>query len=177
MGAVLTLRVTDADAQRHDLRLATGERTPMLVTGQSATLKLQPLGEPVDGWCTVAGHRAAGMSMRIIPTVLAAASRPRPGTGHNGHGTNAAPQASESTRLDPAAPMSPGWKPYDAALKPAPGGTEHHIEIRADDTVVQEVAPGMRQRVWTFNADDPAHRQRHVRRGHHRPAEAAEDGP
>lgn len=151
VGTVLTVRVTNTDAQRHDLRLATGERTPMLASGQSATLNLQPLGAPVDGWCTVAGHRAAGMTMRIVPTGIAAASQPRPSTGHTGHGTNAA----ESTRLDLAAPMSPGWKPYDATLKPAPGGTEHHIEIRADDTVVQEVAPGTRQRVWTFNGTLP----------------------
>ncbi|WP_155344535.1 cupredoxin domain-containing protein, partial [Acrocarpospora pleiomorpha] len=96
VGTVLTLRVTNADAQRHDLRLATGERTPMLASGKSATLKLAPLGEPVDGWCTVAGHRAAGMTMRIVPTGTAAASQPEAGTGHNGHGTATA----GPTRLD-----------------------------------------------------------------------------
>jgi nitrite reductase (NO-forming) len=155
VGTVLTLRVTNADVQRHDLRLATGERTPMLATGQSVTLKLQPLGELVDGWCTVAGHRAAGMTMRIIPTgTAAAASQPQPSTGHTGHGANAV-ETGEPTRLDLAAPMSPGWKPYDATLKSAPGGTEHHVEIRADDTLVQEVAPGVRQRVWTFNGTTP----------------------
>ncbi|SPL98810.1 Multicopper oxidase [[Actinomadura] parvosata subsp. kistnae] len=151
VGTVLTLRVTNADAQRHDLRLATGERTPMLASGQSATLKAAPLGEPVDGWCTVAGHRAAGMTLRIVPTSTAAASQPSSSTGHTGHGTATA----GPTRLDLAAPMSPGWKPYDATVKPAPGSTEHHVEIRADDTVIQEVAPGVRQRVWTFNGTMP----------------------
>ncbi|MGV9325094.1 multicopper oxidase domain-containing protein [Streptosporangium sandarakinum] len=151
VGTVLTLRITNADAQRHDLRLATGERTPMLAPGQSATLTPAPLGEPVDGWCTVAGHRAAGMTMRLVPTGAVTASRPQPGTGHTGHGTT----ADEPARLDLAAPMSPGWKPYDATLRPAPGGTEHHVEIRADDTLVQEVAPGVRQRVWTFNGTMP----------------------
>ncbi len=141
-GTVLTLRVTNADAQRHDLRLATGERTPALAPGQSATLKLAALGAAVDGWCTVAGHRAAGMTMRIVPT----------GTDTSAH---TAAHPSGPARLDLAAPMSPGWTPYDAALRPAPGGTEHHVEIRADDTVVQEVAPGVRQRVWTFNGTMP----------------------
>ncbi|MEV0830416.1 multicopper oxidase domain-containing protein [Nonomuraea rubra] len=157
-GTVLTLRVTNADAQRHDLRLATGEHTPLLASGQSATLTLQPLGEAVDGWCTVAGHRAAGMTMRIVPAGTAAASQQSPNaghTGHAGHGANAAPQAGEPARLDLAAPMSAGWKPYDATLQPAPGGTEHHVEIRADDTIMQEVAPGVRQRVWTFNGTVP----------------------
>lgn len=140
-GTVLTLRVTNRDAQRHDLRMATGEHTPLLGRGESATITLKPLAEAVDGWCTVAGHRAAGMTMRIVPT----------GT-HTGHTTAQDPG---SARLDLSAPMSPGWEPYDAALRPAPGGTEHHVEIRVDDKVVREVAPGVRQRVWTFNGTVP----------------------
>ena len=141
-GTVLTLRVTNVDAQRHDLRLATGERTPLLGRGESATLTLQPLAETIDGWCTVAGHRAAGMTMRIVPTGADA---------HPGHHTT----GGDTARLDLHAPMSPGWKPYDATLKPAPGGTEHQVEIRVEDDVVQEVAPGVRQRVWTFNGTVP----------------------
>ncbi|MEU6790326.1 multicopper oxidase domain-containing protein [Nonomuraea wenchangensis] len=142
LGTVLTLRVTNADAQRHDLRLETGERTPALAPGQSATLKLAALGAAVDGWCTVAGHRAAGMTMRIVPA----------GRGTSAH---AGGHPSDPARLDLAAPMSPGWTPYDATLRPAPGGTEHHVELRADDKTVQEVAPGVRQRVWTFNGTMP----------------------
>ncbi|MFI6988779.1 multicopper oxidase domain-containing protein [Nonomuraea wenchangensis] len=149
-GTVLTLRVTNADAQRHDLRLATGERTPALAPGQSATLKLAALGAAVDGWCTVAGHRAAGMTMRIVPTGTDTSAH----TGGHDDG-HAAAHPSGPARLDLAAPMSPGWTPYDATLRPAPGGTEHHVEIRADDKVVQEVAPGVRQRVWTFNGTMP----------------------
>ncbi|WP_260477660.1 multicopper oxidase domain-containing protein [Nonomuraea sp. WAC 01424] len=159
VGTVLTLRVTNADAQRHDLRLATGERTPLLGPGQNATLTLAPLGAPVDGWCTVAGHRAAGMTMRLVPTGGTRAAPPAPPaspagsvTGHDGHTMTGTDPAAP---LDLAAPMSPGWKPYDATLKPAPGGTEHHVEIRADDRLVQEVAPGVRQRVWTFNGTMP----------------------
>ncbi|MFG1947155.1 multicopper oxidase domain-containing protein [Nonomuraea sp. NPDC048826] len=148
-GTVLTLRVTNADAQRHDLRLATGERTPLLARGESATLTLAPLSEAVDGWCTVAGHRAAGMTMRIVPAGAA-------GTGaHSGHGTSGETATAGPARLDLSAPMSPGWTPYDAALEPAPGGTAHDVEIRVDDQVVREVAPGVRQRVWTFDGTVP----------------------
>ncbi|MGP4103053.1 multicopper oxidase domain-containing protein [Nonomuraea sp. KM90] len=156
-GTVLTLRVTNTDAQRHDLRLGTGERTPMLAPGRSATLKLEPLGEAVDGWCTVAGHRAAGMTMRIVPKGAAATS-PRSGGHDAGHGRSRSGDRATTTapgRLDPGAPMMPGWTPYDATLRPAPGRTEHHVEIRAGDTAVQEVAPGVRQRVWTFDGTMP----------------------
>ncbi|MFI6183621.1 multicopper oxidase domain-containing protein [Nonomuraea sp. NPDC051191] len=166
MGTVLTLRVTNADAQRHDLRLATGERTPPLAPGQSSALRLAPLAGPVDGWCTVAGHRAAGMTMRLAPTGATAAPRRQEATGHTGHTTTGAPpgvpappaepvEPAAPAGLDLAAPMSSGWKPHDATLRPAPGGTEHHVEIRADDRLVQEVAPGVRQRVWTFNGTMP----------------------
>lgn len=152
-GTVLTLRVTNKDAQRHDLRLATGERTPLLTAGQSVTLKLAPLGEPVDGWCTVAGHRAAGMTMRIVPTGTQA--RQDPAAQPQGHAAHGNPQATAGpARLNVAAPMSPGWKPYDATLRPAPGGKEHRVELRVEETE-QEVAPGVRQRVWTFNGAVP----------------------
>ncbi|MFF5207590.1 multicopper oxidase domain-containing protein [Streptosporangium sp. NPDC000396] len=154
-GTVLTLRVTNADAQRHDLRLSTGERTPMLDPGKTAVLKLAPLAETVDGWCTVAGHRAAGMTMRIVPAP-ATATRPSNGghanTGHAGTG-HAAAQEGQSP-LDLAAPMSPGWKPYEAALRPAPGSAEHKVEIRVKETDL-EVAPGVHRRMWTFNGTLP----------------------
>ncbi|MBG0830116.1 multicopper oxidase domain-containing protein [Planomonospora sp. ID67723] len=162
-GTALTLRVTNTDAQRHDLRLATGERTPLLGAGESATLRLAPLGEAVDGWCTVAGHRAAGMTMRIVPT--GALARPGTDTGHGAHGSAGratSPDGNGGTAagtgqagLDLAAPVSPGWRPYDATLAPAPGGAEHEVEIRVDDSAVLEVAPGVRQRMWTFNGTVP----------------------
>ncbi|MBG0823177.1 multicopper oxidase domain-containing protein [Planomonospora sp. ID91781] len=163
-GTVLTLRVTNTDAQRHDLRLASGERTPMLAAGQSAVLTLAPLGGQVEGWCTVAGHRAAGMTMRIVP--VGALAGPGAGTagdagagaGHGAHGAadgTRADAGAAGTGLDLGAAMSPGWRPYDAALKPAPGGAEHEVEIRVDDRAVLEVAPGVRQRMWTFNGTVP----------------------
>ncbi len=152
-GTRLILRVTNKDAQRHDLRLATGQQTPMLRAGQSATLTLPELTGPVDGWCTVAGHRAAGMTLRINVT---GASSPQatqdPATGHDPAAHSSG--MSHGGPLNLAAPMSPGWKPYDATLRPAPGGTEHKVEIRAVEKDV-EVAPGVRQRMWTFGGTVP----------------------
>ncbi|GLW66247.1 hypothetical protein Arub01_44910 [Actinomadura rubrobrunea] len=142
-GTRLVLRVTNADAQYHDLRLATGQRTPMLRPGQSATLRLPPLDGTIEGWCTVAGHRAAGMTMRIVADGQTAHSR----------ATAAGAQTSPAS-LDLTAPMSPSWRPYDAALRPAPGGREHHVEIRATEKDI-EVAPGVRQRMWTFGGTVP----------------------
>jgi Putative multicopper oxidases len=155
-GTRLVLRVTNKDAQRHDLRLDTGQQTPMLRTGESATLTLPELTGPVDGWCTVAGHRAAGMTLRIDVTGAApqaASGQAAPGQIAPGQAAHA-PHASHGGPLNLAAPMSSGWRPYDATLRPAPGGTEHTIEIHATETDV-EVAPGVRQRMWTFNGTVP----------------------
>jgi nitrite reductase (NO-forming) len=52
--------VVNRDSQRHDLRTADGERTPLLRRGQRATLDLGAVTGEVKVWCTVAGHRAAG---------------------------------------------------------------------------------------------------------------------
>ena len=146
-GTRLVLRVTNADGQRHDLRLATGEQTPMLRPGESATLTLPPLTGPIDGWCTVAGHRAAGMTLRIEVTGSAAEAARRPSPGHAAH-------AAEQGPLNLAAPPGPGFTPYDATLRPAPGGTEHKVEIHVVEKEL-EVAPGVRQRMWTFGGTVP----------------------
>ncbi|MGI5493485.1 multicopper oxidase domain-containing protein [Microtetraspora malaysiensis] len=151
-GTRLTLRVTNRDGQRHDLRLSTGQSTPMLDHGQSATLMLDTPATAVDGWCTVVGHRAAGMSMRIVPVTPAGTATTAQAT-HDGQMSGHDMSASAG-RLDLTAPMSPGWKPYDATLRPAPGGTEHRIEIHAREAEL-EVAPGVRQRMWTFNGTVP----------------------
>ncbi|MFG1851751.1 multicopper oxidase domain-containing protein [Actinomadura geliboluensis] len=146
-GTRLVLRVTNKDAMRHDLRLASGQATPMLDQGESATLTVPPLKGTVDGWCTVAGHRAAGMTMQIKTTGV-----------HTGHAPSAAPsmdhQAMGTGQLDLSARPSAGWKPYDASLKPAPGAREHRVELRATDREL-EVAPGVRQTMWTFGGSVP----------------------
>jgi nitrite reductase (NO-forming) len=56
--------------------------------------------------------------------------------------------------IDFAATPGPEWKPFDPALQPAPGGTEHEITFVADE-VVMEVAPGVTQEMWVFNAQYP----------------------
>lgn len=56
--------------------------------------------------------------------------------------------------VDPNAKPASGWRPFDPTLKPAPGGREHKVTIEARETVL-EVAPGIRQEMWTFNGQVP----------------------
>jgi nitrite reductase (NO-forming) len=60
----------------------------------------------------------------------------------------------DGATIDFAAEPAADWKPFDPALAPAPGGTEHTLEMRAGETVL-EVAPGVTQELWTFDGQVP----------------------
>jgi nitrite reductase (NO-forming) len=76
---------------------------------------------------------------------------------HEGDGgtvvAGAAPPAAQEIKF--GATPDEGWKPFDPALQPAPGATEHAIELRASETTL-EIAPGVEQEMWTFNGQVPA---------------------
>jgi nitrite reductase (NO-forming) len=137
--------VTNADTMAHDLRADTGEQTPLLRQGQSALLDLGEIRADSTAWCTVAGHRAAGMAMTI-----------RVQYGHSAaeHAAQtAAAEAAAPAGLDLAADPPPGWTPRDARLAPVVG-TVHRVELKVTEQDV-EVAPGRRERRWTFGGSLP----------------------
>ncbi|MFJ5838992.1 multicopper oxidase domain-containing protein [Streptomyces shenzhenensis] len=144
-GTALRLKVTNTDTQRHDLKVEDGPATPMLAQGTTRVLDLGTVTESREAWCTLPGHRAAGMTMDIVVTDGAATGS----GGHEGH-TSAATDGG----LDLAADFSTGWKERDAELAPAPGGTVHQVELRAVPRTV-EVAPGVKQQMWTFGGTAP----------------------
>jgi nitrite reductase (NO-forming) len=104
----------------------------------------------VQGWCTVPGHKAAGMVMTIQvgATTTAAA----------GDGASSMPMPTATTGKAPVIDLNatpgPDWKPYDPALKPAPGNSTHRLTFTIRDTRT-EVAPGVRQSLWTYNGTAP----------------------
>ena len=152
-GTRLVLEVTNTDAMRHDLTLDSGQRTPLLASGQSATIDVGAVGAAIAGWCTVPGHKAAGMTMSIVvagtePGTSAATPGDAMGSMNGVEHDVAVPA------LDFQANPGPDWRPYDPTLRPAPGATEHSLTMTVSDTVV-EVAPGVRQTLWTFNGTAP----------------------
>ena len=154
-GTRLVLKVTNADAMRHDLVLDNGQHTAMLAGGEFATISTGPVNAGIAGWCSVPGHKVAGMTLRIVVTGAAdAAATP---TAH-GPGMGTMPDGARAAGTAPvidfgASPQTP-WRPYDPALRPAAGATEHRLTMTVRDTVV-EVAPGVRQTLWTFNGKAP----------------------
>ncbi|MFE6287737.1 multicopper oxidase domain-containing protein [Streptomyces sp. NPDC057877] len=146
-GTSLRLEVTNDDAQRHDLKVDDGPATPLLSRGQSDTLDLGPVTGDREAWCTLPGHRAAGMTLDIVV---------KDGTGGHstGHGDGHAALADSGTGLDLSADFTGDWAARDAQLAPAPGGSVHKVTLRAAHTDV-EVAPGVKQQMWTFGGTAP----------------------
>lgn len=139
-GTEVILKVTNAGAMAHDLKLDGDKGTEMLDPGASETVSLGVVETTSQAWCTVPGHKEAGMVLDI-----------------NVAGSAAAPAASASAaadstgaEIDFAAEPAADFKPYDPALQPAPEGREHTLTLHATETVM-EVAPGVTQEMWTFN--------------------------
>ncbi|MFG3213241.1 multicopper oxidase domain-containing protein [Streptomyces tendae] len=147
-GTDLRLKVTNQDAQRHDLKVADGPATPLLTRGQSRFLDLGPVTGDRQAWCTLPGHRAAGMTLDIV--VGAKAEKADGADGHDGH----AAVAGGGTGPDLSGAFTDGWRSRDAVLPPAPDGRLHRVTLRAAHTDV-EVAPGTKQQMWTFGGTAP----------------------
>ena len=159
-GTHLMLRVTNDGTMRHDLRLSNGAHTPLLKPGQAAVLDAGVITKALDGWCTVPGHRAAGMTMRIalgdeqsavasVPPATGAGMADMPGMG----------SSTASASPDPASPNltgepPEGWRPIDAALPPVGAGGVHNVTWHIKD-VRLPAAPGVTQTMWTFDGTVP----------------------
>jgi len=151
-GQHLMLRVVNGGTMRHDLRLSNGEQTPLLAPGGSAVLDAGTITAPLSGWCTVAGHRMAGMTMTIT---LGTKPPQRSGTDTDmGMGATGGDSGQDAVAPDLAAAPGAGWRAPDAALPPVPAGTVHEVTWYMRD-VVSEVAPGVRQQLWTFDGGVP----------------------
>ncbi|HET9444106.1 MAG TPA: multicopper oxidase domain-containing protein [Acidimicrobiales bacterium] len=144
-GSELVVNVTNNGAVAHDLKLGGVTGTGMIDPGGSETVSLGVIEESAEAWCTVPGHKAAGMVMAIEVTGAAAGG---------GAGTGGAAAEDESATIDFAATQPAEFTAFDPTLAPAPGGVEHQLTFHATETVV-EVAPGVTQEVWTFNDQVP----------------------
>jgi nitrite reductase (NO-forming) len=84
-GDRLVINLHNTGEDRHDLVLDTGQQTPRLDPGQRAELDVGVVGRPIEGWCSVAGHRQMGMvlSIEVVgATPVAPASDPHAAHDH-----------------------------------------------------------------------------------------------
>jgi nitrite reductase (NO-forming) len=145
-GTDLTLHVTNHGTMPHDLSIEGGStRIDPLQPGASADLHVGTVTKATQAWCTIPGHKEAGMVLAIN---VSGAAEPAAQTAA------AAGGSSDDATIDPNAKPGPDWKPFDPALAPAPGGTNHAVTLHATETQA-EVAPGVTQQLWTFNGQTP----------------------
>lgn len=169
-GNSVELHVTNSSEQGHDLvfdgpqgpgTLTTGRIQP----GQSATVTVPALVAPTEGWCSLPGHRAAGMTLKLQPSAVNSPTPATPnhdgGHNHHHHGHAEGPTSSHGSfplpSMDALTDYAKTEKPHPAELPAVttPAGTEHRITLRATETT-QKLADGSERTLWTFNGMSPA---------------------
>ena len=67
-GTHVIIEAKNADSMPHDLVFENDLATELLPRDKTATLDLGVVDASLDGWCSVSGHRAAGMTLTIEVT-------------------------------------------------------------------------------------------------------------
>lgn len=141
-GDRLVVVLDNTGDDRHDLVLANGARSDRVGPGERTRLDAGVVTADLDGWCSVAGHRQMGMVL-TVRAVGAEAAGPAPGDA-----------ASAAEDVDLQADPGAAFAPYDPRLDPTPAGTVHEVTLVVRE-VEREVAPGVRQTLWTFGGTAP----------------------
>ena len=145
-GANVVLHITNTGVMPHDFRTEGGAATPLISPGASSDLTVGPITASNAAWCTIAGHKQAGMNLAIVVTggaTAGASSAP-----------SAAPMADLNAKIDAAAMPAREWTGRSPILPAASGGRIHEVSFDAMESII-EVAPGVTQEMWTFNGTAP----------------------
>ncbi len=140
LGDVLVIELTNEDPYDvHDLVLADGTSSGRLQPGQRATLDAGVIGHDLEGWCSIVGHRAMGMTLRIT-AVGAAGTAPATDTS----------ASDELARipLDLRAAPGPAHAVREATL-PDSAGPAQRLTLEIIETAA-EIAPGLTLDAMTF---------------------------
>jgi nitrite reductase (NO-forming) len=155
-----TLQVMNSGTMPHNLAIkGTTLTTKNIEVGGADNLKLADLAPGTYTiYCTIPGHEQAGMVATLhVGSASTTASAPAAATAA-GPAASTSASASASTSADAAidfnASPAPDWHAFDPTLKPADGATVHNVTLHATETVL-EVAPGVKQQMWTFNGQVP----------------------
>ena len=160
---VIVLENTDTE-DVHDLVLDSGARSGRLSPGETTRIDVGVVGRDLDGWCSVVGHRQMGMVLQVESTGKQPSSDEEPDAHadqpHGHPSTFDTPFAQDGDAAGAAADLDflaeprPGFTAHDATLPPAPDGRVHRHTFTVRD-IEAEVAPGVTQRLWTFNGTMP----------------------
>ncbi|MGH3332606.1 MAG: multicopper oxidase domain-containing protein, partial [Nocardioidaceae bacterium] len=173
-GNRLVVELANTDPEDvHDLVLDSGDDSGRLAPGESTRLDVGVVGRDVDGWCSVVGHRQMGMTLEVVAVGAPVTGHAAQGHSAHAHGLQAespephpaespaqsqAPSPAQShdaaTDLDLVAAPGPDFTAHDALLPPLEDGRVHRRTFTVEE-VEREVAPGVTQRLWTFDGQAP----------------------
>ena len=143
-GNTLVIELSNDDAHDvHDLVLANGVTSGRLQPGESATVEAGTIEHDLEGWCSIVGHRAMGMTLQVV---AAGATQGRPEEGSAGA---AGVDELSPVALDLQAEPGPEHVVRDAAL-PDPAGREQRLTLEVTAAAL-EVAPGVAMDAMAFN--------------------------
>ena len=162
-GDRLVITLDNTSDQVHDLVLANGAESGRVAAGRSATVDVGVITGPVEGWCSIAGHRAQGMVFHVTAAGTAGAGA----AGHSAHGGGDAAGSGGSGGSGGSAGSGGGAVPdyavvlpadvrgFDPALAPADASTAVHEHTFTVTEQVMHVGAGVTQMRMTFNAGVP----------------------
>jgi nitrite reductase (NO-forming) len=147
----ITLHVTNAGTQIHNVSIAQLNKTSAdLAPGASEMFDLgQVAAGTYEVICAIPGHAAAGMMTNLVVGGGGASA----GSTMAGMATSGAATASanpDDATIDFSATPGPEFTARDPNAPPPLPGTVHELTIEASENVL-EVAPGVKQQMWTFN--------------------------
>nr|WP_218916596.1 multicopper oxidase domain-containing protein [Brachybacterium faecium] len=144
-GNALVIELSNDDPYDvHDLVLADGTTSGRLQPGASTTVEAGVVTHALDGWCSIVGHRAMGMTLQVVAVGA--------GPSADGASQSAAPSGAEelaAVPLDLQAAPGESYEVRDARL-PASAGPEQRLTLTATD-VAAEIAPGVLMDAMTFD--------------------------
>ena len=138
------------DGSPHDLTFAGGIQTGRVMPGRSASLDVGVVGASTQGWCRIVGHRQMGMVLDVVVTGGPAATTASPSTTVPGAGT----ASGSDVPVDLSGTPASDFAAAPARLAPLDGSRTHAVTLTIEE-VELEVAPGVRQKRWTFDGAVP----------------------
>ena len=143
-GDHLIVELVNNDTTTHDLVIGAA-RSARIAPGAATELDAGVIGESVQGFCSVAGHRQMGMTFDVVVSGSPSApAQPSPSAatmeGHD-HADHNTANATVGEVIDPVLPALTDERVHRLTLTVA--------------EVTLEVAPGVWQRRWTFNGRAP----------------------
>lgn len=155
VGNRLVIEVTNTDTKNaHDLTFSNGTSTGRIDPGATKSVDVGIVTADLEGWCSVIGHRAMGMTFTVVASGADATQAGNDSSAHSGHSASSSVLA--STDIDLQGHISESYQTRDAVLAPVPEGenvdgrTLHRQTLDVQE-LPREIAPGVNLNAWTFN--------------------------